>query len=51
MPIVAEMTVILRDRIKDLLVAKAELEREVARLRYSAPKSGPEEDPDLKKTR
>ena len=29
------MTVILRDRINDLLVANADLEREVARLRYS----------------
>lgn len=31
----SEMTVILRDRINDLLTANAELEREVARLRYA----------------
>jgi chromosome segregation ATPase len=30
-----EMTAILRDRINDLLVANADLEKEVARLRYS----------------
>ena len=32
---IAELTVILRDRINDLLQANADLEREVARLRYA----------------
>ena len=33
----AEMTVILRDRINDLLVANADLEKEVVKLKYTAP--------------
>jgi hypothetical protein len=42
-----EMTVILRDRINDLLTANAELEREVARLRYAPVKvEQPEQHPD-----
>ena len=47
------MTVILRDRINDLLVANAELEREVSRLRYSPIKreETKENDVDLEKTR
>jgi hypothetical protein len=32
-----EMTVILRDRINDLLVANADLEKEVVKLKYTAP--------------
>ena len=52
----SEMTVILRDRINDLLVANAELEREVSRLRYShfQPESPPDVslgDPSLEKTK
>ena len=31
----AEVTAILRDRVNDLLVANADLEKEVARLRYA----------------
>ena len=41
-----EMTVILRDRINDLLTANAELEREVARLRYAPIKVDAEQHPD-----
>ena len=32
-----EMTVILRDRINDLLLANADLEKEVVKLKYTAP--------------
>jgi hypothetical protein len=47
------MTVILRDRINDLLVANAELEREVSRLRYSQIKMTEieEQELNLEKTR
>ncbi len=50
---ISEMTVILRDRINDLLVANAELEREVSRLRYSQVKMTEieEQELNLEKTR
>ena len=32
-----EITVILRDRINDLLLANADLEKEVGKLKYTAP--------------
>ena len=50
---ISEMTVILRDRINDLLVANAELEREVSRLRYSQIKMTEieEQELNLEKTR
>ena len=32
-----EITVILRDRINDLLLANADLEKEVGKLKYAAP--------------
>ena len=48
-----ELTVILRDRVNDLLQANADLEREVAKLRYahSAMQAAEEAQADAKSTR
>ena len=48
-----ELTVILRDRVNDLLQANADLEREVAKLRYahSAMQAAEDAQEDAKSTR
>ena len=50
---ITELTVILRDRVNDLLQANADLEREVAKLRYahSAMQAAEDAQEDAKSTR